>query len=84
MRTHSPKNRSGAALTGDATARPVAPQISTATAWRTMPNPIVPISISVKSLFSSGRSTRSMNRPITPVTAMASTIASANGSFVDM
>ena len=55
---------SGAAGTGEGTARPVAPQIRMTSASSTMPKPIVPISIRSKSLFSSGRSTRSMTRPI--------------------
>ena len=39
------RTSSGADLTGDGTARPVAPQMRMATASRTMPKPIVPISI---------------------------------------
>ena len=48
-----------------------------------MPKPIVPISIRSKSLFSSGRSTRSMITPMTPVTTMATSMATANGSCAD-
>ena len=69
-----PNRSSGAVCTGDGTARPVAPQMMMASASRTMPNPIVPISIRSKSLFSSGRSTRSMTRPISAVTTIATTI----------
>jgi hypothetical protein len=48
-----------------------------------MPNPIVPMSIRSKSLFSSGRSTRSMKMPMSPVTASAMAIATPNGSLAD-
>ena len=60
------RRRRRAARSGPATARPgrSAPQMRMASASSTMPKPIVPISIRSKSLFSSGRSTRSMTRPI--------------------
>ena len=80
MRIRTP-NRSRGRTDGERTARPVVPQIRMATACRTMPKPIVPISIRSKSLFSSGRSTRSMTRPIAAVTAMATTMATAKGSL---
>jgi hypothetical protein len=54
-----------------------------AAASSTVPAPIVPISIRSKSLFSSGRSTRSMSSPTTPVTAIAAGPATANGSRAD-
>ncbi len=54
-----------------------------AAAWSTVPAPIVPMSIRSKSLFSSGRSTRSMTRPTAPVTAIAAGTATANGSRAD-
>lgn len=46
-----------------------------------MPKPMVPISIRSKSLFSSGRSTRSMTRPMAPVTTIATIMATAKGSL---
>jgi hypothetical protein len=54
-----------------------------ASASSTMPNPIVPMSMRSKSLFSNGRSTRSMTIPTRPVTAMATARARANGSLVE-
>ena len=54
-----------------------------AAASSTVPAPIVPISIRSKSLFSSGRSTRSITSPTTPVTTIAIGTAAANGSRAD-
>ena len=81
MRT--PPRISGAVRTGEGTPRPAEVQIKMATASSTVPAPIVPISIRSKSLFSSGRSTRSMTSPTTPVTAIATGTATANGSRAD-
>nr|BFE72932.1 hypothetical protein GCM10020092_062330 [Actinoplanes digitatis] len=83
VRIRTPKTSSGAPGTGEGTARPVAPQIMMISASRTMPKPMVPISMRSKSLFSSGRSTRSITRPMAPVSRIATAIASTNGSFVD-
>ena len=74
----------GDAPTGVRTARPVAPQIRVATASRTMPKPIVPMSIRSRSRCSSGRSTRSITRPMAAVRAIAISTARANGSLLDM
>ena len=81
MRT--PPTSSGAVCTGEFTPRPAEDQIRMATASSTVPAPMVPMSIRSKSLFSSGRSTRSMTRPMAPVTAMAAGTATANGSRAD-
>ncbi len=81
MRT--PPRISGAVRTGDGSPAPDDDQITMATASSTVPAPIVPISIRSKSLFSSGRSTRSMTSPTAPVTTIAVGTATANGSRAD-
>src|ERR1700722_17196012 len=77
MRT--PPTSNGAVCTGELTPRPDEDQIRIAAASSTVPAPMVPMSIRSKSLFSSGRSTRSMTRPTAPVTAMAGGPAPPNG-----
>ena len=74
---------SGAVRTGEGTPRPDEDQMRIATASSTVPAPMVPMSIRSKSLFSSGRSTRSITSPTAPVTTMAAGTAAANGSRAD-
>ncbi len=79
----TPPMTSGAVWTGELTPRPDDDQMRMAAASSTVPAPIVPMSIRSKSLFSSGRSTRSMTSPTAPVTTIAAGTATANGSRAD-
>ena len=64
---------------GVGTATPNEPQIRIAALWSMMPNPIVPMSMRLRSLLSRGRRMRSIPSPITAVRRTAAVMATAKG-----